>query len=91
MVNPFSNTEPITGARRRSMIDKNAYLRSSKPVKIYKRLPKGYELVDVARSLEQAKSFSYPANYKVIIVKTYSAIGNASVFPYHLAKRKGVD
>lgn len=62
-----------------------------KKIKIYKRLPKNYELVDVARSLKQAKAFSYPKEYKVIIVKTYPAIGNAEVFPYHLAKLKGVD
>ena len=62
-----------------------------KLMRIYKRLPKEYELVDVARSLEQAKSFSFPKEYKIIIVKTYPAIGNAKVFPYHIAKKKGVN
>ena len=55
--------------------------------KIYKKLPRGYYLYDVARNSKQAKALakSYPKNMKPIIVATPSY----KVFPYHIAIKKG--
>jgi hypothetical protein len=60
-------------------------------MKIYQRLPKGYELHDPARNFKSAVYLrkSAPKSYKAVIVKTY--LGKGTVFPYHIAKKQGID
>jgi hypothetical protein len=63
--------------------------KKSKPVsKVYKRLPKGYKVVDPARDLQQAKSLrkSWPKDANAIIVQTGPSRGKKKhTFPYHIA------
>jgi hypothetical protein len=63
--------------------------KKSKPVgRIYKKLPRGYKVVDPCRSAHQARSMraSYPKDANAIIVKTGKNRGKGKhVFPYHIA------
>jgi len=63
--------------------------KKSKPTsKVYKRLPRGYKVIDPARSLIQARSLkkAYPKDANAIIVQTGKARGKGKhVFPYHIA------
>jgi hypothetical protein len=55
---------------------------------VLKRCPKGWYLVDVARSLTQARDIikAYPKEYKPKIVATPQY---APAFPYHIAVKRG--
>lgn len=60
-------------------------------MRIYKTLPKGFELVDPARSLEQAKEMvkgGYGKGSQAVIIKTGKKYGNEKVFPYHVAVKQ---
>ena len=60
----------------------------SKKVRVYKRLPAGYHVVDPCRDLEQARAIqrNWPKDANPIIVKTGESRGkNKVVFPYHIA------
>ena len=63
--------------------------KKSKPTsKVYKKLPRGYKVIDPARDLQQAKSLkkSYPKDANAIIVQTGPSRGKKKhVFPYHIA------
>ncbi len=63
--------------------------KKSKPVsKIYKKLPKGYKVVDPCRSAKQARWMrkAWPKDANAIIVKTGPSRGKKKhVFPYHIA------
>jgi len=63
--------------------------KKSKPVsKIYKKLPKGYKVVDPARSLVQARGIRklWPKDANAIIVQTGPGRGKKKViFPFHIA------
>lgn len=63
--------------------------KKSKPTsRVYKKLPRGYKVVDPARSLSQARALrkSWPKDANAIIVETGSSRGKRKVvFPYHIA------
>lgn len=63
--------------------------KKSKPVsRVYKKLPRGYKVVDPCRSLAQARSIrkSWPKDANAIIVETGKSRGKKKVvFPYHIA------
>lgn len=54
-------------------------------VKVLKRPPKGYQAVDVARSLKQGKDMVCGnPNTKLALVKTRPRDGDKKSFPYHV-------
>jgi len=68
-----------------------------KKARVYKRLPKGYNLYDPCRSLKQARwmhrqyrGLKAKGGKSAIIVETGATRGkNKVVFPYHIAVRGG--
>ena len=59
-----------------------------KSAKVYKKLPRGYKVIDPARDLAQARSLkkSWPKDANAIIVQTGPNRGKKKhVFPYHIA------
>ena len=62
--------------------------KSKSVTKVYKRLPRGYKVIDPARDKQQAVALrrAYPKDANAIIVSTGKSRGKSkAVFPYHIA------